>query len=798
MKKLIELLPFFAFLILGTSLNAQKPDKTPVKIFEKVYLHIDRQLYSSGDDIWFKAYLVNAKTNRLIDNSNNLYVELISPDSRILKRLAIRVRNGLGFGDFHLRDSLPTGNYIVRAYTNWMRNFGETFFFEREIRIENFAERNNNSKAKPAGENVDVQFFPEGGAMLEETFCRIGFKAVDSRGYGCNISGKIVSSEGDTVVSFKSSHLGMGSCYFTPKKGVSYAAVGKADLGLGFRVNLPEATKKGFAIEVSEKDSLVLVKIRTNPETLRHDSLKAMYVIVSAKGKIHAAEIVKISGLQQDLSFSKRNLPEGIDRLTLVDTTGKAFCERLFYCEHPALYQITVVPDNKVYAPRQLVNLKISVKDTANSPVFANLSMSVTDGTQTISNHYGSDINSYFMLESELRGNIEQPSYYFDPAVKDRQQALDQLLLTQGWRKFVWNFLADTSIKITYPAEQGITVSGRLRRLFADSPIAGANVNLSVLGRNSQFFLTQTDSSGRYYFDGLNFTGGNSLVITSNINNKKHNGMVLLDSLFGTPPLVSFRQNIRDELHVKENEELVAASGQNYFLRKKYHLTDTIALNEVVVEARRQKKDDGHIRIYGEPDYSLTVTDDMIVYNDFLDMLMGRVSGVRIDGNFPDYQIYIRGEQTNLFLLDGIPKKLEDIVIIPVEEIDKIEVIKDEAKLAAFGSRGAGGAISVFRKKGQVIKPKPVLYSINKRINGYYQARTFYSPKYDVVKPESEKPDLRSTIYWEPNVNTDYSGEAKVSYYNADNNAVIHVRLEGLTEAGIPIVGKATYEVRQK
>jgi len=246
MIKRHRLLPFFAVLIFWTSVNAQKPDKTPVKIFEKVYLHIDRQFYSCGDDIWFKAYLVNAKTNRLIDNSNNLYVELISPDSRILKRLAIRVRNGLGFGDFRLKDSLPTGNYQIRAYTNWMRNFGEAFFFKREVRIENFTERKNNQKAKSLNDSVDVQFFPDGGTLLEETFSRIGFKAVDTNGYGCNVRGKIVSSAGDTVATFESSHLGMGSCYLTPKRGVSYIAFGKTDHGYPFKVDLPRATATGY------------------------------------------------------------------------------------------------------------------------------------------------------------------------------------------------------------------------------------------------------------------------------------------------------------------------------------------------------------------------------------------------------------------------------------------------------------------------------------------------------------------------------------------------------------------------
>ncbi len=148
-------------------------------IFEKTYLHTDRSIYISGENIWFKAYIVDASTNRLIDHSKNLYVELISLDSKIIQKRNVLIEDGVGFGDFQIGDSLKSGIYILRAYTNWMRNFGDTFFFEKEISIANSTDSDQFLQriflADKSG--IDIQFFPEGGSLVDSIPTNIAFKA---------------------------------------------------------------------------------------------------------------------------------------------------------------------------------------------------------------------------------------------------------------------------------------------------------------------------------------------------------------------------------------------------------------------------------------------------------------------------------------------------------------------------------------------------------------------------------------------------------------------------------------------
>jgi hypothetical protein len=787
--------------------------------FEKVYLHLDRPYYSAGDDIWIKAYLVDAVTNELYDTSNNLNVDLISPGAKIIKRLILRIENGVGTGDFHLGDSIVSGNYMIRAYTDWMRNFGDIFYYKKEIVVENPREiKSINQLAKQENdENVDVQFFPEGGPLIENVYTLLGFKAVSSAGYGCNVKGMVFSSFGDTLTSFSGTHLGMGSFFFLPRKGLKYFASGYAGNGIPFSIELPTASKTGYSMKVSEiNKDYFRVTIKTNQETLDRFPLKEMVISGTSHNSLRVTARVKVRAIDNPVILPKNEFPEGVALITLMDTTGKKYCERAYYIHLMENYRISIIPDTDVYAPRQKVTLQISVRDTSDEPVSANLSVSVIDGNQIKSFDKKSDIISYLFLESEIRGFIEQPFYYFDATISDRFQALDNLLLTQGWRNFVWNNLPDTVIKYTYPMQEGISVSGRLRRVWADKPIAGANVSMALsenVSSSSKF--TQTDSAGRYSFDGLNFTGSQNILVYAADKKDIGKGLILLDSIFRDPAPINFKQtqkikittkNILNSIDVptytiiadnNEISDFKKEAALKYNIIKKYHITDTIALSEVEVQARRPEKEneDGHIRIYGSPDYSLTVTDKMSSYRDIIQAIQARVPELRITGDRnTGYVIWYHGQKGEpLFLIDGNEADLGTILAVPMISVDKIEVVKESGKLPLFGFRGSFGVISVFTKRGSNSPVIPPMNFINQRVYGYYQSRTFYSPRYNVPQPEYNKPDLRTIIYWEPNIETDIDGNATVTFFNADNHAIIKADVEGIAEPGVPVAGKASF-----
>ena len=808
-----------------SSVNTQIENQNPVATdfkkhieiqFEKVYLHLDRPYYSAGDDIWIKAYLVDALTNKLSDNSNNLNVELISPESKIIKRLILRIDSGIGFGDFHLGDSIASGDYQVRAYTSWMRNFGDVFFFKKDIVIENHMGITASKPSKPEenDNNVDVQFFPESGPLIENVYTVMSFKAVSSSGYGCNVNGQVFSSLGDTLTSFVSTHLGMGRFFFLPKKGLKYFAVGNSGNGIPFRVELPTALETGYSLKVSDfNENYFRVTIKTNQETLNQFPLHELVIAGTSHDSICVITNVTVRATDNMVIIPKKKFPEGVSLITLIDTIGRTYCERVFYIHGKKNYSISIVSDNEVYAPKQKVTLQISVRDNYDKPASANLSLSVVDGSQIEGFEKKPDISSYLLLESEISGYIEQPFYYFDTTIPDRYQALDNLLLTQGWRNYVWSFLSDTTIRFKYPVEKGISVSGKLRRVLIDKPIEGVNISMAMsenVSSSSKF--TQTDSVGKYSFDGLNFTGSQNILIYAADKKDIGKGLILFDSIFRDPAPISYNQVQKIKITDKkipnnndvQNHDIVADNNEisdfkkeaarKYNIMKQYHITDTIGLYEVVINARRPVKEnaDGHYRPYGEPDISLPITELMYSNKTVFDIMQGQIPGF-FQGRF----VRFGPQKTNqpLFLLDGLEVDEKIILDLQVSDVDKIEVIKDAGKLAFFGFRASYGVISVFTKKGRS-SPVPPLNFINQRIYGYYQARTFYSPKYNVPQPEYNTPDLRTTIHWEPNVVTDKDGNATISFFNADNKAIIKVDVEGVAERGVPLAGKASFKVK--
>ena len=222
------------------------------QMIEKVYIHTDRNCYYPGNDIWFKAYLISGSDRSLSSHSNNLHVELISPNSKIIISRVICIEKGLGNGDMELPGNLKPGRYRLRAYTNYMRNFGDQLFFNKEIIVINSALAKDEIAVenKALKNKINLSFFPEGGSLVDNVTSIVAFKAVNAFGTGFDVSGKIYASTGELVTTFKSVHLGMGSFNFKPIPGLSYYSIMKDTTGTEIRSELPKSLPGGVALSV--------------------------------------------------------------------------------------------------------------------------------------------------------------------------------------------------------------------------------------------------------------------------------------------------------------------------------------------------------------------------------------------------------------------------------------------------------------------------------------------------------------------------------------------------------------------
>jgi hypothetical protein len=781
-------------------------DKGVKLFFEKVYLHFDRQVYASGEDIWFKAYLVNGQSNWLTNTSNNLYVELISPGSKLLDRKVIRLENGTGAGDFQLKDSVPEGKYRIRAYTSWMRNFRNCFIFEKDIDIHSTSGIKPKTKPTiPDTTKYEVHFFPEGGSLVADVASIVGFKAVDVFGNGCDVKGQIISSDGDTVGMFQSIHLGMGRFSFLPVNNKKYYAWVSVKNKAPFKTEFPNVLPRGFAMRINNNDtSSISVIISTNQETFNEFKDQEMVFLGQAYGKNCYTAKVKPSNLQFGVKIPKSYFPNGIASITLLDNNLKPHCQRLAYVEKKANYSLSVVSNKKSYKSREEVVLNVKALDAQKRPVKANLSLAVVDANQVPDQK--ENIVSYLFLQSEIKGKIEKPAQYFDTTNVNRLKQMDLLLLTQGWRDFVWKQLQDSAIRIKYLMEPGITISGNVRQKIFNKPIPGASITLFISGGKPSLLQTQTDSLGRYYVDGVNFYGNKHIILTSSQKGKKV-GWILRDSaIFPKPITIPYRPDfdvVKPEIKLFADE---ADSRKNAL--KKYTLADTISLSAVVVSAISQKSEKErtqHIMEGGNVDYDFTISPEDYSLTGIGAFLMLKVPGAQPSsltgdnaGDSPDRVAFrSMGELLKpIFILDQLTLSDQDdyaVYNLSMEQIKRVLISRTNVMASSITDRNRY-VISVITKSGAYDKKE--FATLSDYIDGYYQARVFYSPKYTGSRREGERPDLRTTIYWNNNVLTNENGEATVTFNNTDKPTAIRASAEGITDKGVPVAAAVRYEVK--
>jgi hypothetical protein len=778
-----------------------------LRLIEKVYLHIDRDSYYAGDNIWFKAYLIDALDRLLTDHSSNLHVELISPFSKIVSNSIIRLEGGLGNGDFRLPDDIKSGRYKIRAYTNYMRNYCDQLFFSKEIVIINSADSNKISDIVKYVENkIQISFFPEGGSLVDNVSSIVAFKAVDYLGKGCDVSGKIYSSGGELITTFKSTHLGMGTFFLRPLPGLKYYSMVRGADSIDIKTEISASFPAGVELSATiNQNNELLFTTKTNPETLALISDSNLLLSFSIRNEVFKTIAFKIKSPITSFVIPTDDLPDGILMVTLSTLEDLPLSERLIYIEREAPLKIQIETNKNIYRKREPVSLKISMRGDSTIKRESNISLAVVNENLTDKTSlFPRTISSWFLLESDVHGIVEDPSYYFDISNTSRLSDLDLLLRTQGWRDFAWKY--DT---IYFPPENGFTISGRLRKFYKNRPIEGSRISIGIFGTKNNILTTiPVDSIGRFKLSGIDLNGEARIVASGIDQENRMKVSPILDSVPYIPAKVGDSLSVVSTLANINQSKLRSNYSINESISNKYKLSDTISIGEVNIISERHK-DPQTIKVessrskYTHPEGELIITDQMLYYANAFEVLRGKIPGVVVIGSEPNYSFRIRGLNTlfgnkdPLFLVDGHESTLENIITIPVNYIDRIDVLKSGGECAIFGVRGTNGVINIILKTGGgVYKYTPLTYSANIRFSGYNTPRIFYSPTHLNDSNSDYNPDLRSTLYWKPDINLESTKEVILNYYNGDNSSLIRIIAEGITTTGIPVTGKAEYEVK--
>ncbi len=475
---------------------------------EKVFLHTDKDMFSKGETIWYSAYVVAGPSHQYTNGSKVVHVDLIGPEGKIIVSQTHALIDRKGSGALEIPKNLPEGSYQLRSYTQWMRNFDTAFFFTKTLSIINTGNKQNVSQAMD--NNIDLQFFPEGGHLVADIPGKVSFKAIGTDGLPRDIKGKILNSEGIKVATLKTFDRGSGFFQLTPKKGENYFA----ELDDGAQYSLPEMLEQGYVVTVYKRNSnKIKVTVKVS-DSLRN---RPVYIVGYMHQRNYFHRKFRFDG-DQTLKFeiSKADIPSGVLTLTLFDIQNKPWCERPIFINHEeALVINTKLRSNKLVR-RGKVTVEVNATDTNGKPIVTNLSLVVTDAGQVLKSQGSGTILSHFLLESEIKGNVTDPGLLFSNQKILTIQKLDLVMLTNGWRKYDWpEVWKDVKPKKEFKFEEGLTVSGTAFNT-KDKPMPNATLN--VMAKSGDLlgtFSAKTDLDGRFKIPNFNFDGATEIVFNA-------------------------------------------------------------------------------------------------------------------------------------------------------------------------------------------------------------------------------------------------------------------------------------------
>lgn len=786
-----SLLPFlFAFLLVSFTSDPSVLETLLKKLNqyhtelpqEKLYLHLDKPFYAAGDNLWFKAYLMEASLHHLDSQSRVVYVELVDENKNIFKREMLFAQGGVTFGDFQLPDTLQEGKYAIRAYTNYMKNAGEDFFFTKEFSVLNPLQPHaQKSNAAFAADSLELQFFPEGGNFVACGFNRLGFKALSPDGKGINVEGVIVDENNTVVTSFKSQHNGMGMVRINPVKGQKYFARITKPYEVNRAYLLPTVHEKGYVMQVDAVAKGIKVIVFTNSDKPA-SGVHTVNLIVQSRGQAYHAQQGTITNNAFFTLIPKSKFPDGISQITVFDSEGRPVAERLIHQNHNEVLNLSVETDTATYGKRKMVTVLMDALYHNGNPASGHFSIAVYDeGLIREREHYPLSITNYLSLTSDLKGHIEDPGYYFKDSLPETKKNLDLLMMVHGWRRFTWNDVLNVRSPLTYRHEQGIPISGKVLKAGGKSPPAGSL--LKVLTMDGKAVRLSPDSVGRFYTDSLLFYDSMMLVFqTENHKGKKQAYKFSIDPACLPPALTHrFTSFIGFDasafLQQRADEKLIESS------------TKVKVFDEVKVTAKREEPDPRLRNPQGAGGRVIDVGKDLgggLGYASINQMLFARVPGL----NFIDGAWKIRTQGVS-FAVNDMQVSTDYVNMISPTDVDLIEVL--------FNSVQYGGqhVISIHLKNGSSIGTNYEAIGVNQiKLAGFYEAREFYSPNYDAKDDRQALEDKRTTLFWEPMIVTDENGRAAVAFFTADVASRYRVVIEGITSDGYPGTVSTTFEVK--
>ena len=418
---------------------------------EQIYSHINKSTFITGESIWFKTYIISRDIMELSTKTANIYCVLYDRNNKPFRKKMIMGFNGVANGEFAIDSTFKSGEYTLKTYTNWSRNFQDEYVHhESKIKIINSQEKTFDKPLK-TNNNIDVQLLPESGHLLASTTNRVGIIAKDSLGQAVK-NLRITLYEDDKELSeVELNHLGTNIFNVSPKSDSKYKATYYYNNNK-YEVQIPAVENEGLILQVKESDTDIEVYVKTNSQTLAQTVNKPYKLTIHNSVDMLGYDFLFQDNPTQLFKFSKKDLFPGINIFTLFNTKGEAIAERMSF----NFEVLKILSSNTFNKEKQTDStvIKIAINNISGDKL-QSLSASVLPA-DTKSYSHNDNIISSFLLSPYLKAPIENAGYFFNDINPEKMKELDQLLLTQGWSRYNWNNIFNNQPEMIYDFEYGV------------------------------------------------------------------------------------------------------------------------------------------------------------------------------------------------------------------------------------------------------------------------------------------------------------------------------------------------------
>lgn len=757
---------FFLLIVcmqIGLSVNCQQKTDSIFNVCQQkfieypkecIYLQTSKDIYETGEDIWFKAYQFDTQNFGMSEKSKTLYLQMFDSNDSVVWKEKYPINKGMVQGHVYIDSQLAEGIYYLQGYTKYSfyRNDSSNVPFSRMIKVvKNISHVFMNEHRKDSC--CIFNMFPEGGNLVSNIPANLVFKSADRQGTPIDIEGALYQ-DNESLCTVRTIHNGMGNVLFTPLAGKNYKIV----LKNGDCYSLPHIYPQGISMQLTTQNENHLSFIISKSKKIANQYI---YLVGQMRGSIHCIAMGQLSDSLK-ITIPLKNFPnQGISEFTLLDEQLLPIAERLVYIHPEKKLYITATLDKKEIVNREKTTIRIKVVNENKEPVQANLCLSIYDKAYHMLPEL-TNIMTFCYLSSQIKGKIFDPTYYFNENNTNRFQALDLLLLTQGWRRYIWEMQGYNTQGEIFLSDEiiGKQVLGNKRK---NSMQRNSEQLIQISGPDGNSMFICTDSTGRFNINTnkmLELRGG-YIYLRPMLSKELKPRLEVVDYF----PVIDSVKKTKDEYN-----PIIPASESNketLFVHPIVSADSTILLNEVTVTAKGKKL--------------------------FRDKFMGKLDSlakINMDGPYVCgcgfLQNYMPGYDAHPYWK---PCDFSNKRTKPVEGKSYVIV-----KYKHLG--GNAFEVEEYRNieyHGPIYNEEELLKMNNLwKAKGYYPFREFYQP--DDSDMQLSTPDARNTLLWAPAVSTDANGEAEISFYCSDINTEFIGIIEGVD--GISLLGNKQFEFR--